>query len=399
MSGIKGVAKPSGHAYVPGESDEYKGQGQQSIGLHPQEAGKRSPQKGRKNGKVKTYAEDGLGYAIGRAPEKKISNHYRGNASPAVPNRPEEDEKQHLHLEDIFHQLRALVSVFAQYDSLASRESPYLLNNMSHVAISFATAVSGKQIQDTLRYQLNEMEIPGITLLLSDNMTSDLSAASVEFLIPEPPADIRAKLPYKVYDPAHLPKIFLPQGHRYTAMLELLYHADKYFGYAFLEMGNPNIAVYDAIRMLLSNALYSVFMHEGRTSERNVLISSEQLTGILHLPPESKGAFTGGLTGGDITNYLIEHLNEMTNLEQMAADLHISKSHLVRRAKELTGYTIQTLHEKLKIEQAKNLLQVENLKLSEIASRLGFQNQNYFSAVFKKNTGLSPRSWAKRPRG
>jgi AraC-like DNA-binding protein len=76
----------------------------------------------------------------------------------------------------------------------------------------------------------------------------------------------------------------------------------------------------------------------------------------------------------------------------------VSKSHLVRQAKELTGYTIQTLHEKLKIEQAKNLLQVDSLKLREIAQRLGFQNQNYFSSVFKKNTGMSPRAWSKRNR-
>ena len=97
-----------------------------------------------------------------------------------------------------------------------------------------------------------------------------------------------------------------------------------------------------------------------------------------------------------ITNYLVEHLNEMTDLDKMAAELSVSKSHLVRRAKELTGFTIQTLHEKLKIEQAKTLLQVESLKLGEIANRLGFQNQNYFSSVFKKNTGMSPRAWAKR---
>ena len=92
----------------------------------------------------------------------------------------------------------------------------------------------------------------------------------------------------------------------------------------------------------------------------------------------------------------MEHLDEMTDLDKMASDLSVSKSHLVRRAKELTGFTIQTLHEKLKIEQAKNLLQLESLTLGEISSRLGFQSQNYFSSVFKKNTGMSPRAWAKR---
>ena len=146
----------------------------------------------------------------------------------------------------------------------------------------------------------------------------------------------------------------------------------------------------------MSNALHSVYLKEGRTKERSMLLSSEQLVGILHLKSENSQENRNGITVRQITNYLVEHLSEMTNLDKMADELMVSKSHLVRRAKELTGFTIQTLHEKLKIEQAKNLLQVESIKLAEIASRLGFQNQNYFSSVFKKNTGMSPRAWAHR---
>lgn len=309
-----------------------------------------------------------------------------------------DDDTQFMHIEDVFHQLRALVSVFTEYDIMAQRGSTYLINNMSHIAISFASATGGKQIQDVLRYQLGEMEIPGIVLVLSDNMTFDLSSATIEMILPEPPADIKSKLPYKVYDPACIPKTFFPAGRRYTVMLEILYHSDRYFGYAFLEMGSQNIAMYDAVRMLLSNALYSVYTHEGRTKERSKLLSGEQLAGILHLPEDNAQEPKNGLTVRQITNYLVEHLNEMTDLDKMAEALMVSKSHLVRQAKELTGYTIQTLHEKLKIEQAKNLLQVDSLKLREIAQRLGFQNQNYFSSVFKKNTGMSPRAWSKRNR-
>ena len=309
-----------------------------------------------------------------------------------------DDESQFMHIEDIFHQLRSLVSVFIEYDTLSTRENSYMMNNMSQIAMNFASATTGKQIQDVLRYQLSELEIPGIMLCLSDNMTMDLSSSNLELILPEPPSDIKSKLPYKVYDPTCIPKIFFPQGRRYSVMLEILYHADRYFGYAFLEIGTPNISVYDTVRMLLSNALYSVYVKEGRTKEHSMLLSGDQLVGILHLSTDNVQESKNGITVRQITNYLVEHLNEMTNLDKMADELMVSKSHLVRRAKELTGYTIQTLHEKLKIEQAKNLLQVESIKLSEIATRLGFQNQNYFSSVFKKNTGMSPRAWAHRYR-
>lgn len=309
-----------------------------------------------------------------------------------------DDEEQSMHIENIFHQLRALVSVFIEYDTLSTRENSYMMNNMSQIAMNFASATTGKQIQDVLRYQLSEMEIPGIILCLSDNMTLDLSTSNIELILPEPPMDIKEKLPFKVYDPTCIPKTFFPHTRRFSLMLEILYHADRYFGYAFLETGTQNISIYDTVRMLLSNALYSVYQKEGRTKEHPMLLSGEQLVGILHLPQDNSKETRNGITVRQITNYLVEHLNEMTNLDKMANDLMVSKSHLVRRAKELTGYTIQTLHEKLKIEQAKNLLQVDSIKLSEIATRLGFQNQNYFSSVFKKNTGMSPRAWAHRHR-
>lgn len=309
-----------------------------------------------------------------------------------------DDEEQFTLIENIFHQLRSLVSVFIEYDTLSTRENSYMMNNMSQIAMNFASATTGRQIQDVLRYQLSEMEIPGIILCLSDNMTMDLSSSNIELILPEPPSDIKEKLPFKIYDPTCIPRTFFPQGRRYSLMLEILYHADRYFGYAFLEIGTPNISVYDTVRMLLSNALHSVYLKEGRTKEHSMLLSGEQLVGILHLPSANTQENKNGITVRQITNYLVEHLNEMTNLDKMAEELMVSKSHLVRRAKELTGFTIQTLHEKLKIEQAKNLLQVEAIKLSEIAARLGFQNQNYFSSVFKKNTGMSPRAWAHRYR-
>ncbi|MBQ0050677.1 MAG: substrate-binding domain-containing protein [Treponema sp.] len=308
-----------------------------------------------------------------------------------------DNDSQFAHIENIFHQLRTLISVYNEYDKVSPHENLYTMNNLSQAAINFATATSGRQIKEVLCHQLSEMGITGIILALSENMTSDLGSANIELVQPELPFLWRDKLPYKVSDPVLIPKQFFPQTRRFSVILETLHHEDKYFGYAFLEIGNPNISIYDTVRLLLSNALNQVYQKEGRTKDKSLLLKNEQLIGILNIPKQENNEERKiGLTSSQITNYLLEHINEMTNLDQMSEDLSVSKSHLVRRAKELTGYTIQTLHEKLKIEQAKNMLQIESMKLTEISARLGFQNQNYFSSVFKKNTGMSPRNWAKR---
>lgn len=307
-----------------------------------------------------------------------------------------DNDAQYSRIENIFHQLRTLVSVFIEYDTVSSYEDMYTMNNLSQIAINFASATNGRQIQEVLRLQLGEMGISGIVLALNENMTFDIGAANVELVLPEVPLTFKGKLPFKVSDPVLIPKALFPQARHFNVILETLHHGEKYFGYAFLEVGNQNIPLCDTVGLLLSNALNQVFIKEGRTEDKNLFLTTEQIKGVLNLPDSAENKHNSTLTANQITNYLLEHIDEMTNLDQMAHDLSVSKSHLVRRAKELTGYTIQNLHEKLKIEQAKNLLQIDSLKLVEIASRLGFQNQNYFSSVFKKNTGLSPRNWAKQ---
>lgn len=307
-----------------------------------------------------------------------------------------ENEPQFLQVENIFHQLRTLISIYIEYDTVSPHDDLYTMNNLSLAAINFASATSGKQVQDVLRLQLGEMGISGIILALSENATSDLGAANIELVLPQPPILYKDKLPVKVSNPVLIPKGIFPQDRRYSFILETLHYDDKYFGYAFLEVGEANIPLCDTVRVLLSNALNQVYIRENRTQKTPARLSTDKIKSVLNIPSDDKNERHSALSATQITNYLLDHINEMTNLDKMASDLSVSKSHLVRRAKELTGYTIQNLHEKLKIEQAKNLLMIDSLKLTEIASRLGFQNQNYFSSVFKKNTGLSPREWAKK---
>lgn len=306
-----------------------------------------------------------------------------------------------LEVENIFHQMRSLVSVFQKYETIAARENPYRINNISGQAVNFLCAQSTKQIFEILRYQLSEADIPGVILALSDTVSYSFPSPSVVFTLPEPDEQ-RKGLMHKVIDQPHLfPKAFFDTEKRYSLMLEVLHHEDHYFGYAFFEMKSPNLATYDVIRLLLSNALFSVYEREGKIRHNP---AAGALSQQINLSSREEGADDKvaehskreRVNAAKITAWLTENLSEMTDIEKIAAHFMVSRSYICKKCRELTGLTVQQLHEKLKIEQAKNMLRSGNFELSEIASSLGFNNQNYFSNVFKKNTGLSPRNWIKK---
>ncbi len=303
-----------------------------------------------------------------------------------------------FYVENIFHEMRTLVSVFQRYETMAERENPYRINNISGQAINFLSAQTMEQVYDTLKNELSELDIPGVILALSDNMSRSFPVPKIEFVYPEPDSELEKLMHKPVSEPNLFPKDFFTKDRRYSVMLEVLHHADLYFGYAFFEMKTINLATYDVLRMLLSNALYTVYRKEGRVKFNSYEVEKTQIQELIN--PDDEALNSKGIrmriTVKKITDYLTDHINEMTDIEKMAEALMISRSYLSRKCRELTGLSVQQLHEKLKIEQAKNMLALQRFELSEIASTLGFKSQNYFSNVFKKNTGLSPLNWIKK---
>lgn len=77
----------------------------------------------------------------------------------------------------------------------------------------------------------------------------------------------------------------------------------------------------------------------------------------------------------------------------MASELHLSSKYLSDLLKQETGKTALELIHLYLISQAKNLIVEGELSISEIAYRLGFENPPYFSRLFKKETGMSPKDF------
>jgi len=80
----------------------------------------------------------------------------------------------------------------------------------------------------------------------------------------------------------------------------------------------------------------------------------------------------------------------------MANHFHLSKATLCRQTQKLCNRTVLDISESHKINGAKILLDSGSLNITQVARRVGYPDPFYFSRVFKKHTGLSPKHWLKK---
>ena len=88
--------------------------------------------------------------------------------------------------------------------------------------------------------------------------------------------------------------------------------------------------------------------------------------------------------------YLDEHYAELLSASFLASRCYLSKDYFCHLFKKETGLSYIEYINRLRIEKSKELLYTSNLSITEIATRIGFDNSSYFCRVFKKYTGLSP---------
>lgn len=98
----------------------------------------------------------------------------------------------------------------------------------------------------------------------------------------------------------------------------------------------------------------------------------------------------------NVKNYIDCNLNQRLTLQNTAAVFSISSNYLSQLFKKHTEIGFNEYIAQRKIEEAKKLLKQGDLKIYEIADRLGFENAFYFSRVFKKVAGVSPSEFLKQ---
>lgn len=93
----------------------------------------------------------------------------------------------------------------------------------------------------------------------------------------------------------------------------------------------------------------------------------------------------------DIVCVLEKGRQQKQNLQEMAKELGMCERSFREAVRRATGKPPKEYMTKIEMETAMDLLQTTDMSVSEISTRLNFENPFYFSRVFKKQFGISPK--------
>lgn len=91
--------------------------------------------------------------------------------------------------------------------------------------------------------------------------------------------------------------------------------------------------------------------------------------------------------------YISQHFSEEMTLEDVAEQVHLNAAYFSSVFKQSTGSSFKEYLNMIRIEESKRLLANTDYTILDIAVAVGFEDQSYFTKVFKKYTGLTPRQY------
>ncbi len=109
---------------------------------------------------------------------------------------------------------------------------------------------------------------------------------------------------------------------------------------------------------------------------------------ISHYPDVPSHLVSGVL---EVRDFITQNYSESLSLAAACKMASVCKTYFCRFFKHITGHSLRNYHHVVKIQIAEELLQDKRLSVTDVALRLGYNDSNYFSTVYKRITGISPR--------
>lgn len=94
-----------------------------------------------------------------------------------------------------------------------------------------------------------------------------------------------------------------------------------------------------------------------------------------------------------VMDFIRANYGQKITLEQIAERACLSSSHISGLFRRETGITISAYINHVRIEKSKLLLHRPELTIADVAAMCGFEDQSYFTRVFKRQTGISPKKF------
>ncbi|GAA0136612.1 hypothetical protein YSY43_34530 [Paenibacillus sp. YSY-4.3] len=95
----------------------------------------------------------------------------------------------------------------------------------------------------------------------------------------------------------------------------------------------------------------------------------------------------------DIVKYVEQHYMDDLSLLDIASAFFVSREYISRKFKQEFGINFSDYLATYRIDKAKQLMQNPHMKIAQIAEMVGFRDVKYFSKVFKKQEGVSPKAY------
>ena len=139
--------------------------------------------------------------------------------------------------------------------------------------------------------------------------------------------------------------------------------------------------------LAIKKALFQLFSHLSEHFAVSVLSESEYKKRFMRLD-----------TFNSVIEYIDAHYAEPLSVEDIAGRFYISASYFSHLFKKRAKKSLVEYLNGLRIRHARSLLEKDDLCIGEVAMSVGFNDLNYFSRRFKKETGKTPTEYRRRYR-
>lgn len=95
----------------------------------------------------------------------------------------------------------------------------------------------------------------------------------------------------------------------------------------------------------------------------------------------------------EAVRYMGENIECRLSLDALAAYMGYSASYFAATFKRLTGSSPLSYFNRMKVERACELMETTEMKVNQICHKVGIDDSYYFSRLFKKIKGMSPRMY------
>ncbi|MCD9023232.1 response regulator [Cohnella silvisoli] len=97
-----------------------------------------------------------------------------------------------------------------------------------------------------------------------------------------------------------------------------------------------------------------------------------------------------------LLQYMNEHYGREITLKELGETVYMNPKYVSRLLKQETGENFSAMLTKIRIQKAKEMMEHGDLKVYEVAQKVGINDSRYFSQMFKKHAGVTPLDYRNR---